>query len=150
MKQAKVIPNSISNHDVVMSTLTLKKCRPKPVYVSVRSFKNYNPEAFCEDIYNAPWSVINNFDDVNDSLNAFDVLFNGILDQHAPVRKVKVRVRPHPFVTEEIQKLTRIRDCWRKIARKIGDPVRGLLTGTTNGMLNGNYVKHKDCMWSRK
>ena len=67
IKQTKVIPNSISDHDVVMSTLTLKKWRPKPVYVSVRSFKNYNPEAFCEDISNAPWSVINNFDDVNDS-----------------------------------------------------------------------------------
>ncbi|CAB4013161.1 Hypothetical predicted protein, partial [Paramuricea clavata] len=66
IKQAKVIPKSISDHDVVMSPLTLKKCRLKPVYVSVRSFKNYNPEAFCEDISNAPWSVINNFDDVND------------------------------------------------------------------------------------
>ena len=113
--------NSINDHDVVMSALTLKKCRPKPVYVSVRSFKNYNPEAFCEDISNAPWSVINNFDDVNE-LNAFDVLFNGILDQHAPVRKVKVRVRPNPFVTEEIRKLMRTRNCWRKIARKTGDP----------------------------
>jgi endonuclease/exonuclease/phosphatase family metal-dependent hydrolase len=29
IKQTKVIPNSISDHDVVMSTLTLKKCRPK-------------------------------------------------------------------------------------------------------------------------
>ena len=82
IKQTKVIPNSISDHDAVMSTLTLKKCRPKPVYVSVRSFKNYNPEAFCEDISNAPNS----------------------------------------FVTEEIRKLMRTRDCWRKIARKTGDP----------------------------
>jgi hypothetical protein len=113
IKQTKVMPNSISDHDVVMPTLTLKKCRPKPDYVSVRSFKKYNPEAFCEGISNAPWSAINNFDDVNDSLNAFDVLFNGILDQHAPVRKVKLRVRPNPFVTEEIRKLMRTRNCWR-------------------------------------
>ena len=34
-----------------------------------------------------------------------------------------VRVRPNPFVTEEIRKLMRTRDCWRKIARKTGDPV---------------------------
>ncbi|CAB3981321.1 Hypothetical predicted protein [Paramuricea clavata] len=87
IKQTKVIPNSISDHDIVMSILALKKCRAKPVYVSVRSFKHYNKDSFCEDISNASWSVINNFEDVYDCLNAFDLLFNEILDQHAPNRK---------------------------------------------------------------
>ena len=60
IKQTKVIPNSISDHDIVMSILALKKCRPKPVYVSVRSLKHYNKDYFCEDISNASRSVINN------------------------------------------------------------------------------------------
>jgi hypothetical protein len=122
IKQTKVIPNSISDHDIVMSILALKKCRPKPVYVSVRSLKHYNKDSFCEDIFNASWSVINYFEDINDSLNAFDLLFNEILDQHAPIRKVKVRTRPNPFVTEEIRGLIKTRDRWRKLARKTGDP----------------------------
>jgi hypothetical protein len=121
IKQTKVIPNSISDHDIVMSILALKKCRPKPVYVSVRSLKHYNKDYFCEDISNASWSVINNFEDVNDYLNAFDLLFNEILDQHAPIRKVKVRTRPNPFVTEEIRGLIKTRDRWRKLARKTVD-----------------------------
>ena len=45
----------------------------------------------CKDISNAPWSIIENLKDVNESLNAFDSLFNEILDQHAPIKKVKVR-----------------------------------------------------------
>ena len=105
-----------------MSILALKKCRPKPVYVSVRSLKHYNKDSFCEDISNVSWSVINNFEDVNDCLNSFDLLFNEILDQHAPIRKVKVRTRPNPFVTEEIRGLIKTRDRWRKLARKTGDP----------------------------
>ena len=72
-------------------------------------------------ISNASWSVINNFEDVNYCLDAFDLLFNEILDQHAPIRKVKVRTRPNPFVTEEIRGQIKTRDRWRK-ARKTGDP----------------------------
>jgi hypothetical protein len=36
------------------------------------------------------WSVINSFEGVNDSLNSFVSLFNDILDQHAPIKKVKL------------------------------------------------------------
>ena len=104
-----------------MSILPLKKCRPRPVYISVRSFKHYNKHAFCEDISNAPWAVINNTEDVDDCLNAFDLLFHEILDQHAPIRKVKVRTRSNPHVTEKIRGLMRTRDRWRKPARKTGD-----------------------------
>ena len=106
-----------------MSTLALKKCRSKPTYVSVRSFRNYDKDAFCKDISNAPWSIIENLKDVNESVNAFDSLFNEILDQHAPIKKVKVRVRPNPFVTEEIRVLMRCRDRWRKLSRKSGDSI---------------------------
>ncbi|CAB4040145.1 Hypothetical predicted protein [Paramuricea clavata] len=123
IKETNFIAKSISDHDTVMSILALKKCRPKPVYVSVRSLKQFNKDSFCaEDISNASWSVINNFEDVNDCLNAFDLLFNEILDQHAPIRKVKVRTRPNPFVTEEIRGLIKTRDRWRKLARNAGDP----------------------------
>ena len=94
-----------------MSTLALKKCRSKPTYVSVRSFRNYDKDAFRKDISNdVPWSITENLKDVNESLNAFDSLFNEILDQRAPIKKVKVRVRPNPFVTEEIRVLMHCRD----------------------------------------
>ena len=123
VKQTVTIPSSISDHDIVMSTLALKKCRSKPTYVSVRSFRNYDKDAFCKDISNAPWSIIENLKDVNESLNGFDSLFNEILDQHAPIKKVKVPVRPNPFVTEEIRVLMRCRDRWRKFSRKSGDSI---------------------------
>ena len=76
-----------------------------------------------KNISNAPWSIIENLKDVNESLNAFDSLFNKILDQPALIKKVKVRVRPNPFGTEEIRVLMRCRDCWRKLSRKSGDSI---------------------------
>ena len=58
------------------------------------------------------WSVIESFEDVDDKLNAFHLLFNPILDTHAPVKRVKLRGRPNPCVTEEIRVLKRTRDKW--------------------------------------
>ena len=84
----------------------------------MREVKRYNREAFLKDMSNAPWSVVDCFDDLEDSLNAFNLLFNEILDCHAPVKKIKIRNRPNPFVTDEIRDLMKTRDHWRKEARK--------------------------------
>ena len=69
----------------------------------------------------APWSVI--FDDVDDKLNAFHLIFDDILDSYGPIKEVKIRIRPNPCVTEEIHALMKTRDYWRKLARKTDDPL---------------------------
>ena len=71
----------------------------------------------------APWSVIDNFDDVENKLNAFHLLFNPILDNHAPIKRTKIRGRSNPCVTDEIRALMKTRDKWRKLARKTNDPL---------------------------
>lgn len=122
VKTAGVTPISISDHDLVYITLNLKDRRPKPVYVIRRSYKHYDASAFAHDISEAPWSVIENFDDVDEKLNAFHLLFDPILDQHAPIKRVKLRTRPNPFVTDEIKLLMKTRDNWRRQASKTNHP----------------------------
>ena len=46
------------------------------------------------------------------------MLFNSILDKHAAIKRVKLRTRPSPFVTDEIKVLMRARDEWRRLAEK--------------------------------
>ena len=91
--ELNVVPISISDHDLVYATLKLKKELQKPVYVNVRSFRQYNSNSFLQDMSYAPWSVINVFDDIDDKLNAFNLILNNILDLHAPIKRVKVRSR---------------------------------------------------------
>ena len=62
-----------------------------------------------------------NFDDAEDKLYAFNLLFNDILDKHIPIKMMKIRGRPNPYVTEEIRELMRTRDNWKKIAKKSKD-----------------------------
>ena len=61
---------------------------------------------------------IDDFDDIEDRLNAFHMLFNPILDKHAPIKRVKLKTRPSPFVTDEIKVLMQTRDEWRRLAEK--------------------------------
>ena len=122
VQKAGVMESLISDHDIVYVTLRLKKARTKPVFITTRSFKHYNREAFYNDVALAPWSVVDSFGDVEDKLYAFNSLFNEILDQHAPIKTFKVRRRPNPCVTENIRGLMKTRDKWRKRAKKTNDP----------------------------
>lgn len=120
---ATVMENSISDHDLVYVTLRLKKARSKPVYITTRSFKHYSPVDFNSDVSLAPWSIVDVFDDVEDKLYAFDLLFTEIFDRHAPVKTFKARGKPNPCVTDNIRGLMKTRDDWRKKAKKTNDPL---------------------------
>ena len=84
--------------------------------------KTNNPDAFQYDMSFAPWSVLEIFDDVDDKLHASDLLFNEILDHHAPIRSIKVRAKPNPCITEEKRELMKSRNYWRKRARRTDNP----------------------------
>ena len=73
IREVKIIESSVSDHDLGYAILRLTKQRPKPVYITARRFKHYQPEAFYADTEQAPWSVLDVFDDVNDKLFAFNV-----------------------------------------------------------------------------
>ena len=121
VQTATVMESSISDHDLVYVTLRLKKARPKPVYITTRSFKHYSPIDFSNDVSLAPWSIVDVFDDVEDKLYAFDSLFTEILDRHAPVKTFKARCKPNPCVTDNIRGLMKTRDDWPKKAKKTND-----------------------------
>jgi len=67
ISKTNVFANSISDYDLIVASLTLKKPRPRPTYITTRSFKNFEKDAFLDDISNAPWSLIDIFD-VNSTL----------------------------------------------------------------------------------
>jgi hypothetical protein len=59
-------------------------------------------------------------DSVDDKLNAFNDLFLTCLDSHAPVKTIKLRYKPNPFITEDIRKLMATRKNVQKEARRSG------------------------------
>ena len=50
-----------------------------------------------------PFHVISVFDDFDDQMDTFNTLFSEILNEHAPVKRIKIKSRPNSFVTPEIR-----------------------------------------------
>ena len=86
--ESDVLISSISDHDLVYIKLRLKREKSPPTFITTRSFKNYSSSKFLKDVATSPWSVLEIFDDPDDKLFAFNVLFNDVLDKHAPVKTI--------------------------------------------------------------
>ncbi|CAB4022194.1 Hypothetical predicted protein, partial [Paramuricea clavata] len=65
--------------------------------------------------------MVSCFDDLNDQVEAFNCLFLDVLDKHAPIKRIKIKSRPNPFITPEIRQLMKTRDKWHKTAIKTND-----------------------------
>ena len=89
--------------------------------MTARCFKGYRAGRFYKDMSNVPWSLLDVFDDAEDKLFAFNSVFNDILDEHTPIKTMKIRRRLNPYVTNEIRELMRTRDQWKKTAKKNKD-----------------------------
>ena len=120
--ESDVLISSISDHDLVYMKLRLKREKSPPIFTTTRSFKNYSPSEFLKDIATSPWSVLDTFDDPDNKLFVFNAFFNDVLDQHAPVKTIRIRGRPNPYVTEEIRALMRTRDEWKRTFKRTKDP----------------------------
>ena len=84
--------------------------RPKSNILTCRTFKNFNPEAFNENISKAIQSL--NFDEGNlhTSWENFKHAFLEISNKHALFRYFKIKGNSKPWVTGEIVDLMKNRD----------------------------------------
>ena len=105
---------SVSDHHLVYLVLTLKTPRLEPSYITIRSYANYNAKQFSVDLSLVPFHIISMFDDFDDQVETFNALFTDILDDQAPLKRVKITLRPNPFISAEIRQLMKNRDQWHR------------------------------------
>ena len=80
-----VIAPSISDHNLVEVTLRIR-----------------GPKVKAEDPFLVPWHMVHFFDDIDSQIETFNSLFLEVLDQHAPIKRIKIKARSIPFITPEI------------------------------------------------
>jgi len=116
--QSDVLQSSISDQSIVFCTIKggVKKLPPK--LLEYRCFKNYNKEAFLRDLSNAPWSIIENANDVDDAVYLWEGLFNSVASDHAPIKSKHVKGKQTPWLTNKLLKIQRDRDYHWKKAQK--------------------------------
>ena len=90
---------------MVYAVLKVNKSKSKPIFKTTYNFKDLNEELFKREMNQAPGWISNIFDNIEDSVFAFESLFQGTVRDHLKVRTAKVRSRNLPWDTREIRKL---------------------------------------------
>ena len=72
------------------------------VLVELRDFKASNEHSFLNDINNAPWQLLDIFNNIDDEIDIFYQLINQILDWHAPKRQQKVRNESYSWISSYV------------------------------------------------
>ena len=97
---------ALSDHLICYSIFSWKSCVskcPSPNYH--RSLKTIDSTALLNDLQCAPWSIMDMFDEPSDKNEVFNSLYNGILDQHGPLKKSQPRKHRAPWAVHELQKM---------------------------------------------
>ena len=83
----------ISDHFLVFAALNLRMPKPPAAYFVARSYKYYDPQSFLSDRNKIPRYENILSDDVSEKLLHFNKAFFRVLDNHAPIKKIKIKHR---------------------------------------------------------
>ncbi len=110
--ESGVLDSAISDHFPIYVSTKLKVLKTPPTYITVRSFKNYYPNAFSSDLATKSDRLLSIFTetDVNTKTEVLKDVIQSTLDSHAPIKTIKIRSRSNTFVTPDTKELMKSRD----------------------------------------
>ena len=119
VKDFKVSDPMISDHLAIHCGLSLKKPDFERKEVTCRKLRSVNIDSFIQDIKNSKLMAHLDFDNASDLTDHYDHVLSTLLDQHAPIKKRVVTLRPAaPWYTDEIRsekaKRRKLERRWRK------------------------------------
>ena len=91
---------ALSDHALIYGILRNKAKIYRSKTISFRSYKNFDAEAFKEQLPVAPWHVSEIFSEVY----YLQLLMKGIVDEHTPMKRMRVRGRDVPYMMTEWKK----------------------------------------------
>ena len=84
----------------------------------VRNYKKCNRDSLLSDLGNAPWQVMDTFDDIDDKWTYWKDLFLSVVDRHAPLMKVRVKKDKCEWLDGDIRSLMRSRNYYHREFQK--------------------------------
>lgn len=121
-----VFESHLGDHKLVCTSVKFYPPRSQPKFVTylllVRKMKDLNQEQLIEDLNCTPFYISNTFDDIDDVYWAWNKMYNDVIDDHIPLKKVKLKGKQVPFMNREMRTAIRLRkQFWNKF-KKTGEP----------------------------
>ena len=114
--EPSIISFGDSDHDL-LKYVRYSKIPPIPArIICKRNYKNFDKNAFLDDVSRVDWYDVYCCQDVNDAVETFTKKFKYVLNCHAPWIRVQQRKQFTPWLTEETKRLMCERDKWKRVA----------------------------------
>ena len=107
-----------SYHDLIFLSYKIRPPKRKPKFLLLRNFQSVNLEALKSDASSIDWTAVTTSNSIDDKVNAFNKAVTTLYDKHAPIRRVKVKHFPAPWLTQDIRSLMRKRDLAKRKFKK--------------------------------
>ena len=120
---AKVIPSTLSNHELLVVVRKINAGKLPPRSIECRNFSKYDQMTFIEDLEKCSWDDAYSERDVNSTWSKWKELFLSVCNKHAPIRHKVLRGILCPWLTSATKKLMNERDSFLRKARKTGSDV---------------------------
>ncbi len=118
----EVLNNGLSDHSPIKVVLQLKDYSQKQNWITKRSFKNFDQDAFNNDLALQSWEKLGETEDVNVMADLFTEFFLSTLNKHAPYKVVKtVKKSKHIKLSQSCLDLITEQD---KLAKQIKNSSR--------------------------
>lgn len=101
---------TFSYHDLIYLSYRIRVPKLKPQLLYLRNYKGIDLEALQRDASDLDWTPLVENDDIDGKVDCFNATVLALYDQHAPIRRVKVRHNPAPWITLQIKELMARRD----------------------------------------
>ena len=92
---------AMSDHCMIYGEMSEKIQKHRPKTITFRQMKNTNFELLNRDLSYAPWHVKHIFTDIDDKYDCWKGLVDSVVDDHAPITKIRVREKDIPYMTPE-------------------------------------------------
>ena len=106
----QILNEGHSDHKIIHAVRVSKSIKSQARYVKKRSYKNFDENAFMEEVKKTSWWEVYSCEDANEAAAIFTTKLSKILDRHAPVRTFQTRTNFAPWLSEETKHLMKDRD----------------------------------------
>ncbi|XP_050558188.1 uncharacterized protein LOC126912056 [Spodoptera frugiperda] len=108
-----------SRHDLIHLSYRLKPPKPIPRVLRMRCFAKMDVDRLCRDAAELEWeSQVSGASSVDDKVSVFNKLVKTLYDIHAPVKSIKVKRPPAPWMSKGVRMAMRRRNrAFRKYRR---------------------------------
>ncbi|CAH2207724.1 jg6934, partial [Pararge aegeria aegeria] len=102
-KHGQCPADAFSYHDLIFLCYTIRPPKSKSRIILQRNFGGIDKSRLCEDASRLDWTAVTDVDSIDQKVEVFNTLITQLYDTHAPVRPIKVKHLPAPWLSDDLK-----------------------------------------------